>query len=116
VALAFSHQFSTGADFVTNRPARLLWAAMYIAVAALLFWFRMVRPIGQGLRHRMRVVEVRRESADTVSVWLTGGTWRNWAPSRGSSSAGGSSPGACGGRPTRTRCPHRRVRTCCGSP
>jgi len=72
VALAFSHQFSTGADFVTNRPARLLWAAMYIAVAALLFWFRMVRPVAQGLRHRMRVVEVRRESSDTVSVWLTG--------------------------------------------
>ncbi|HEY3715475.1 MAG TPA: ferredoxin reductase family protein [Jatrophihabitantaceae bacterium] len=72
VALAFSHQFSTGADFVTNRPARLLWAAMYIAVAALLFWFRLVRPVAQGLRHRMRVVEVRRESSDTVSVWLTG--------------------------------------------
>ena len=72
VALAFSHQFSTGADFVTNRPARLLWSAMYIAVAALLFWFRMARPVVQALRHRMRVLEVRRESSDTVSVWLTG--------------------------------------------
>jgi predicted ferric reductase len=72
VALAFSHQFSTGADFVTNRPARVLWSAMYIAVAALLFWFRLTRPLAQALRHRMRVVEVRRESPDTVSVWLTG--------------------------------------------
>jgi predicted ferric reductase len=51
---------------------RLLWAAMYIAVASLLVWFRMARPVAQGLRHRMRVVEVRRESPDTVSVWLTG--------------------------------------------
>lgn len=72
VALAFSHQFATGADFVTNRPARLLWSAMYIGVAALVFWFRMVRPIVQAMRHRLRVVEVRRESRDTVSVWLTG--------------------------------------------
>jgi predicted ferric reductase len=72
VALAFSHQFSTGADFVTNRPARVLWSALYVGVAALLFWFRMVRPVVQATRHRMRVVEVRRESPDTVSVWLTG--------------------------------------------
>jgi predicted ferric reductase len=72
IALAFSHQFSTGADFVTNRPARVLWSAMYIVVAALLFWFRVVRPVRQALVHRMRVVEVRRESPDTVSVWMTG--------------------------------------------
>jgi predicted ferric reductase len=72
VALAFSHQFSTGADFVTNRAARVLWSAMYIAVAALVFWYRMARPLVQAARHRLRVVEVRRESPDTVSVWLTG--------------------------------------------
>src|SRR6476659_10102904 len=34
VALAFSHQFATGADFLTNRPARVVWSAMYIGVAA----------------------------------------------------------------------------------
>jgi predicted ferric reductase len=72
VALAFSHQFSTGADFVTNRPARVLWSALYIGVAALLIWFRMAQPVVQALRHRLRVVEVRRESPDTVSIWLTG--------------------------------------------
>jgi predicted ferric reductase len=72
VALAFSHQFSTGADFVTNAPARVLWSTMYLVVAALLLWYRVARPLLQALRHRLRVVEVRRESPDTVSIWLTG--------------------------------------------
>src|SRR5450756_2069505 len=36
VALAFSHQFAVGADFMTNLPARLLWSALYAGVAALL--------------------------------------------------------------------------------
>jgi ferredoxin-NADP reductase len=72
IALAFSHQFSTGADFMTNRPARLLWSAMYLMVAVLLVWFRVVRPIVQALRHQLRVVEVRHESSDTVSVWISG--------------------------------------------
>src|SRR4051794_5506581 len=34
VALAFSHQFSTGAEFMSNRPARVVWSAMYAAVGA----------------------------------------------------------------------------------
>lgn len=72
VALAFSHQFATGADFATNAPARVLWSTMYIVVAVLLVWFRMARPVVSALRHRLRVVEVRRESRDTVSIWLTG--------------------------------------------
>lgn len=72
IALAFSHQFATGADFMTNPPARLLWAAMYLLVAAALLWFRLIRPVAQAFRHRMRVVQVRREGPDTVSVWITG--------------------------------------------
>ncbi|MDQ1731855.1 MAG: hypothetical protein QOK10_2014 [Pseudonocardiales bacterium] len=72
IALAFSHQFATGADFMTNLPARVLWSAMYVVVAVLLVWFRLVRPVVQALRHQLRVVEVRRESADTVSVWMSG--------------------------------------------
>lgn len=110
VALAFSHQFSTGADFVTNRPARVLRSAMYIVVAALLFWFRVVRPVRQALVHRMRVVEVRRESPDTVSVWMTGHRLDELAPSRGSSSAGDSWPRTCGGRPIPIRSRRRLAR------
>lgn len=72
VALAFAHQFSTGADFATNPPARVLWATMYIVVAVLLVWYRLLTPIRVALRHQLRVVEVRRENQDVVSVYLTG--------------------------------------------
>ena len=72
IALSFSHQFATGADFVNNTKARWLWSAMYIAVAVILIWYRLVTPIVAAVRHQFRVVEVRRESADVVSVVVTG--------------------------------------------
>ncbi|UQX88236.1 ferric reductase-like transmembrane domain-containing protein [Jatrophihabitans telluris] len=72
VALAFSHQFATGVDFVDNAPARWLWSAMYLSVALTLVWFRFLTPLLVARRHQMRVVAVHRESADTVSVWIGG--------------------------------------------
>jgi ferredoxin-NADP reductase len=72
IALAFSHQFSTGADFRNDAKARWLWSALYVFVAAVLVWYRFVTPVRAALRHQMRVVEVRPESADTVSVYVTG--------------------------------------------
>ena len=72
VALAFSHQFSTGADFVDNAPARYLWSAMYIVVGATLLWFRVARPIVQAMRSQLRVVAVRAEGKNTVSIWISG--------------------------------------------
>lgn len=72
VALAFSHQFATGADFRFNAPARWAWSAMYILVAALLLWYRVWTPVWAALHHQLRVVQVRRESANVVSVYVTG--------------------------------------------
>ncbi|MBV9594836.1 MAG: ferredoxin reductase family protein [Actinobacteria bacterium] len=72
VALSFSHEFATGADFVDNAPARWLWSALYIAVAALLLWCRLAMPVRAALRHRLVVLGVRRESADVVSVYIGG--------------------------------------------
>jgi predicted ferric reductase len=72
VALAFSHQFSTGAEFVDNQAARVVWAAMYAAVAAAILWYRFVTPIRQAARHQMRVRSVRRESPDVISVVIGG--------------------------------------------
>jgi predicted ferric reductase len=72
IALAFSHQFSTGADFIDNAKARWLWSALYISVAALLFWYRFLTPIRATVRHRLRVVEVHRENVDVVSVVIRG--------------------------------------------
>ncbi|HKC27835.1 MAG TPA: ferric reductase-like transmembrane domain-containing protein, partial [Jatrophihabitans sp.] len=74
IALAFNHQFANGAEFigVAGRPARIFWSALYVVVAALLLWYRMLTPAYALFRHRMRVVEVRTESRDTVSVYVTG--------------------------------------------
>ena len=72
VALAFSHQFATGAEFMSNRAARLGWGAMYAGVAAAILWYRFVTPIRQALRHQLRVQSVRRETPDSVSIVITG--------------------------------------------
>ncbi|MEU9096806.1 ferredoxin reductase family protein [Streptomyces sp. NPDC048361] len=72
VFLVFGHQLSNGADFVGNGSAQLAWYALYLGVAALLVWFRFAVPVRRGIRHRMRVAEVRAESPGVVSVYLTG--------------------------------------------
>ncbi|MGW2816294.1 ferredoxin reductase family protein [Streptomyces sp. NPDC001415] len=72
VFLAFGHQLSNGADFVGNRSVQLAWYAMYLGVAALLLWYRFVVPVRRGIRHRLRVAEVRGEAPGVVSVHLTG--------------------------------------------
>ncbi len=71
-ALAFSHQFATGADFVDNRPARIAWAALYATVGAAILWYRFVVPVRQTLRHRFRVVAVHPEAPGIVSVLIGG--------------------------------------------
>src|SRR5664279_2566305 len=70
IALAFSHQFATGADFIGNAAARTLWATFYVVVGALLLWYRIAVPVHSMLRHRLWVAEVRHEAADVVSIYL----------------------------------------------
>jgi predicted ferric reductase len=72
VALAFSHQFATGADFISNQRARWLWSGLYLVVAGLLLWFRVITPLLGVFRHRLRVVDVVAENADVVSVYIGG--------------------------------------------
>lgn len=71
IALAFSHQFASGADFFDVK-VRVLWAAMYIGVGSALLWYRVVVPIKGAYRRRLRVLQVRRESSDVVSIYVTG--------------------------------------------
>jgi predicted ferric reductase len=71
-ALAFSHQFADGADFLASRSARAAWAALYIGVAAALLWFRFLTPVRSALRHRMRVQAVIPESPGVFSVLIAG--------------------------------------------
>ena len=72
VALAFSHQFADGASFVSSVKARFVWSLMYASVAALLIWYRVLTPLRSARRHRFRVVALRRESPDVVSVYIGG--------------------------------------------
>jgi predicted ferric reductase len=72
VALAFSHQFADGAEFMTDTAARVAWSAMYIGVGAAIAWYRFVTPVRQAARHRLRVTAVSEEAPGVVSI-LVGG-------------------------------------------
>jgi predicted ferric reductase len=72
VALAFSHQFADGAQFMTDTAARVVWSALYLAVAAAIAWYRFVTPVRQAFRHRLRVTEVVPEAPGVVSVLIGG--------------------------------------------
>jgi predicted ferric reductase len=72
VALAFSHQFATGAEFMHNLAARLVWGGMYAGVAAAIVWCRVVVPARQALRQQLRVVSVTTEAPGVVSVVIGG--------------------------------------------
>ena len=62
VALAFSHQFADGAEFMSNTAARVVWSALYLSVAVAITWYRFVTPVRLAVRHRLRVTEVQAEA------------------------------------------------------
>jgi predicted ferric reductase len=72
IALSFSHEFATGADFMANRPARIFWSALYIGAALLLLWYRFVVPIRAAARHRMEVAGVYPEAPGIISIHIRG--------------------------------------------
>ncbi len=72
IALSFSHQFANGDEFISNKPARVVWSLLYATVAALLVWYRFVTPVLQMRRHRMRVLAVHEEAPGVVSLLIKG--------------------------------------------
>ncbi|MET8636766.1 ferredoxin reductase family protein [Streptomyces sp. NPDC004096] len=72
VFLAFGHQLALGGEFVGNAPARAAWYALYLSVAALVGWFRVLTPVRLNLRHRLRVEAVHREAPGVWSVVMRG--------------------------------------------
>jgi predicted ferric reductase len=72
IALAFSHQFAVGADFVDNRAARVAWSAMYLSVAAAILWYRVGVPLRHARRHALRIESVYPEAPGVVSVVVRG--------------------------------------------
>ncbi|TJZ56126.1 ferric reductase [Streptomyces piniterrae] len=69
--LAFAHQLA-GPDLVGGPLAAWLWTMLHTTVGVLLVWYRLVVPVRQALRHSLRVIEVRSESPDVVSVVMQG--------------------------------------------
>ncbi|BEP14163.1 ferredoxin reductase family protein [Acidothermaceae bacterium B102] len=72
IALAFSHQFATGAEFMSNRSARVAWSALYAVAGAAILWYRFITPVRQAFRHRLRVLSVHPEGDDVVSLVIAG--------------------------------------------
>jgi predicted ferric reductase len=72
IALAFSHQFAVGSAFVSDLAARFWWSALYLMVAALVLWYRVVVPLRAVGRHRFRVAGIRQEAPRTVSIYVRG--------------------------------------------
>ena len=72
IALSFSHQLATGNDFVTHPANRILWGFLYVAAFGLLLVFRVAVPVRDAFRYQLRVHSVREESADAVSLYVTG--------------------------------------------
>jgi ferredoxin-NADP reductase len=72
LALAFSHQLSTGAAFVNHPVARLWWITIWLATAGTVLVYRIGVPVGRSLYHRLRVVSVHDEAPGVVSLVLEG--------------------------------------------
>jgi predicted ferric reductase len=71
IALAFSHQFATGADF-TDIRVKVLWAGLYVLVGGLLVWYRAITPLRNLARHTLRVVAVVPHGPDVLTVVVGG--------------------------------------------
>jgi predicted ferric reductase len=72
IALAFSHQFANGAAFTGSLAARFWWSAMYLAVLALVLWYRVAVPLRAYSRHRFTVVGTKAEGPGVTSVYISG--------------------------------------------
>ncbi len=72
IALSFSHQLATGNEFVAHPIYRALWIGLYVITFGPLLVFRVVVPIRDAFRYRLRVAAVHPESGDAVSVYVTG--------------------------------------------
>ncbi|MFF1441646.1 ferric reductase-like transmembrane domain-containing protein [Streptomyces sp. NPDC058295] len=70
--LTFGHQLASGDDLSGHPVATAAWYALYLGVAALVVWFRMLAPVRLNLRHRLRVESVHREAPGVYSVVVRG--------------------------------------------
>ncbi|MHB1568519.1 MAG: ferredoxin reductase family protein [Solirubrobacteraceae bacterium] len=72
LALSFSHVIALGPTFVEHPLLQLVWTLLWIATAGVVLVFRFGLPAFRTVRHQLRVVEIRREADDVVSVLCEG--------------------------------------------
>src|SRR5205807_10651126 len=72
IALGWFHQIPTGNDLVLDTVAADYWRALYVATLALLVGYRVLVPLANALRFRLRVAEVVAEGPGVVSLRITG--------------------------------------------
>src|SRR3954463_6124225 len=71
IALSFSHMLA-GPDLAGHLILQIAWALSYTHVYALVLRYRVLAPLRQATRHRLRVTEVRAEGAGVVSILVEG--------------------------------------------
>jgi predicted ferric reductase len=72
LALAFSHQLSTGASFVGHPVARTFWTVLWLGTAGTVLAYRVALPAWRSLRHSLRVQGVFEEAPGVYSVVVSG--------------------------------------------
>ena len=72
VALGFTHQLA-GPNLAGNRAVQIGWSLLYAYAFAMVVRYRLVQPLHQLWRHRLKVEEIVRESGDVVSILMSGG-------------------------------------------
>src|SRR5438067_492801 len=69
IALAFFHEVPAGNELVHNpRQPEYIWDATCAAAAALVIWYRLVWPIIQNRRFRLRITEMVEEGPGVWSL------------------------------------------------
>jgi predicted ferric reductase len=72
IALSWFHEIPTGNELVLDRAAADYWRGLYLVTIAILVVFRLAMPLGQLLRHRLRVADVIEEGPGVVSLRIVG--------------------------------------------
>jgi predicted ferric reductase len=72
IALGWFHQVPTGNELVVDNVAADYWASLYLATLGVLLAFRVLEPLVNALRFRMRVAEVVQEGPGIVSLRIAG--------------------------------------------
>src|SRR3712207_5523600 len=70
-ALPFTHQLA-GPNLAGNRAVQIAWSLLYAYAFALVIRYRVVQPLHQLWRHRLRVEEIVPESRRVVSIVMSG--------------------------------------------